>query len=142
MMKNPDRIVIFAHVGGETADDVMAPHIVALSKLLGTHCKGNYNPEVDTILLRLFVDGELDQWRFEGCQRLRRNRKKRYIAVDIGMPRARWEGMPPSKIRKYLSDSVAQAITLCVERLKKDKSVVDSETLFRDYAKVRVEYLK
>lgn len=63
------------------------------------------------------MDGEIWHWDFEGCQKLRLSDKYRYISIDIGMPRHRWQGVSPIVIRKYLLENLKQALKLFVHMI-------------------------
>lgn len=111
--------------------------VLRLRKLLAVHCKGPYSPEVDEFALILRIGGDLQEFNFEGCDRLRRNRKQKYITADLGVPTYRWKGVSESALREYLVETTETGLLCCVRRLEKDKSPVDSTRLMRDFAKVK-----
>jgi hypothetical protein len=43
----------------------------------------------------------VQEFYFEGCDRVRRNRKAKYITVVMGFPSRRWGGVGDDDIRKY-----------------------------------------
>ncbi len=142
MSKNQKAYITFgAQMGDVRADATVAPHLISLRKLLDKYCKGPYSPEVDELAPIARVDGDLWYWEFEGCQKLRWSRKSRYITVDIGVPRSRWENVSPNEIRLYLINNLKQALTLMVNKLKKEKVSVNDALLFEDVARVEEEYL-
>ncbi|MFD1030793.1 hypothetical protein ACFQ1X_05050 [Metaplanococcus flavidus] len=75
---------------------------------------------MDEFDLALRVDGDLWYFNFEGCEKLRLSKKYRYITIDIGMPRSKWEGVTPIEIRKFLIDHAREALELMINRLKKE----------------------
>ncbi|MFZ0577994.1 MAG: hypothetical protein WAM41_10870 [Psychrobacillus psychrotolerans] len=89
----------------------------------------------------LRVDGELWYWEFEGCEKLRLSKKYRYITIDVGMLRSRWEGNNAKDIRNYLIDNLKKALELMVKRLDKEKYKVKENELWNDFAKVEGEFL-
>jgi hypothetical protein len=80
-------------------DDRTAKHILELRRSLATHCKGPYSEEISEFALVLRIGGNMQEFDFEGCERIRRNRKDKYITVDLGFPSRRWRGVPDSEIR-------------------------------------------
>ena len=58
------------------------------------------------------------------------------------MPKNRWEGISQIEIRRYLIENLKQALLLIVEKLKKEKYVLEEERLLKDFKKVEQEYLK
>src|SRR5437868_2523835 len=83
-----DTITLGVQVGSRS-NRTEAP-ILELRKLLAQHCIGFYSPEVKEFALVLRVGGEVQEFDFEGCERIRRSRKEKYITVDVGLPSYRW----------------------------------------------------
>ncbi|WP_141676213.1 hypothetical protein [Pseudobacillus wudalianchiensis] len=128
-------------MGDEDADNAVAPHLMELRKLLEKHCNKHYCKEVDEFAPILRVDGTGWYWKFEGCEKLRLSKKYRYITIDIGMPRSRWEGANAVDIKKYLFDNLKNALELIVKRLKKEKYVVNDAELWGDLKEVENGFL-
>ena len=134
-------ITFGADVGGVEADEAVSPHLMKLRKLLELYCNYRYAPELDEFAPIARIDGDIGYWEFEGTEKLRLSKKYRYITIDIGMPKHRWQGVPPIEIRKYLLENLKQALKLMVQKLKKEKYEVDDVRLFKDFEKVEKEYL-
>src|SRR5690242_14084902 len=81
-----------------------------MRKLLADNCRGPYSAEIREFALILRIGGEMQEFNFEGCERIRRNRKEAYITVDLGFPSYRWKGSTDSSIREYLAEAVG---TVC-----------------------------
>ena len=135
-------ITLGVQSGGVQAGETMEPHFFPLRKLLQTHCLGPFSPEVDEFSLILRIDGDLGYWNQEGCDRMRRSKKERYITIDIYVPRSRWEGVSGLEIRTYLATCVEDAFRRMIAKLQKDKVAVDGDGLLRDFAKVKERYLQ
>lgn len=116
-------ITFGAQIGDMEADDAVSPHLIALRRLLRKYCNHKYAPELDEFAPIGRIDGEGWYWNFEGCEKLRLSKKYRYITVDIGMPRHRWQGVSPIEIRRYLLENLKQALHLFVGKLRKEKYV-------------------
>jgi hypothetical protein len=122
-------------------DDRTGKHVLELRKLLADFCKGPYSAEIAEFALVLRIGGNMQEFDFEGCERLRRNRKNKYITVDLGMPTRKWRDVNDSEIRRYLAEIVETGLLCCLHRLKKDKAKVDEATLLGDFAKVKRHFL-
>jgi hypothetical protein len=99
-----------------------------------------FGVEIDSIDPVLRVDGEISYWEFEGCEKLRLCKKNRYITIDVGMPRSRWEGINPVDIRKYLIYQLRNALELMLKRFKKEKYTVNDTELRAYFSKVEEEF--
>ena len=122
-MENNDNyyITFGAQMGDSASSKAVSPHLVELQQLLYKHCDKIYCEEIDEIAPILRVDGDLWYWEFEGCEKLRLSKKYRYITIDVGMTRSRWEGINGLDIRNYLLENLKEALELMVIRLKKRK---------------------
>lgn len=122
-------------------DDRTEKPVLKMRKLLAENCQGPYSAEIREFALILRIGGEMQEFNFEGCERIRRNRNEAYITVDLGFPSYRWKGSTDSSIREYLAEAVETGLLCCIRRLELDKSPVDSARLMRDFAKVKQLFL-
>ena len=129
-----------AQTSGE--DDRTDKHVFELRKLLASYCKGPYSEEISEFALVLRIGGDMQEFDFEGCERIRRNRKDRYITVDLGFPSRKWKGADDREIRKYLREIVETGLLCCLHRLKKDKVRVHQTSLMGDFTKAKQEFLR
>jgi hypothetical protein len=130
-------------LGAQTSreDDRTDKPILELRRLLASECEGPYSPEIREFALILRVGGEMQEFDFEGCDRIRRNRKEQYITVDLGFPSSRWKGATDEEIRAYLAEAVETGLLCCIKRLEKDKTPVNSDKLMGDFRKVKQLFL-
>jgi len=84
----------------------------------------------------------MQEFDFEGCERIRRSRKSKYITVDLGFPSRHWRGISDAEIRKYLAELVETGLLCCLSRLKKDKTQVQVQALMNDFAKAKRLFLE
>lgn len=140
-MSEKPTILVGGDIGGPAAARATTPHTRPLRNLLEAHCRGPYSPDVDEFSLVLRVDGDIAYWEQEGCDRMRRSKKKRYITIDIYVPQWRWEGVPGIEIRTYLAACVEDAFQRMIGKLKRDKVAVDGDALLRDFAMAKAQYL-
>ena len=145
--ERPQSTVNLAHatitLGVQTSreDDRTDKPVLEMRRLLATHCQGPYSSEIREFALILRIGGEMQEFNFEGCERIRRNRKQKYITVDLGFPSNRWKGATESGIREYLAEAVETGLLCCIRRLETNKSPVDSARLMGDFAKVKQLFL-
>ena len=138
-MKSIHTITVGVQTSGD--DDRTGEHVVELRKLLAAHCKGPYSDEIAEFALVLRVGGKMQEFDFEGCERIRRNRKGSYITVDLGFPSRKWRGVPDSVIRGYLADIVETGLLCCLHRLKKDKAKIQQAKLMNDFRNLKKNFL-
>jgi hypothetical protein len=132
-------ITLGAQSGGD--DDRTNEHILEFRTLMAAHCRGPYSEEVAEFALILRIGSKMQKFDFEGCERIRRNRKGKYITVDLGFPSHRWRGVSDKEIRKYLADLVETGLLCCLNRLEKDKTQVQSSKLMSDFALAKLRFL-
>jgi hypothetical protein len=132
-------ITLGAQTSGD--NDRTDKHVLELRKLLAIHCAGPYSKEILEFALILRIGGKFQEFDFEGCKRVRRNRKDKYITLDLGFPSSRWRGVSDRSIREYLSTIVETGFLCCLHRLKKDKVKVRGAALMTDFAEVKRRFL-
>jgi hypothetical protein len=130
-------------VGVQTSreDDRTGRHILDMRKALALHCQGPYSPEIREFALILRVGGEMQEFDFESCDRIRRSRKEHSISVDLAFPSRKWKGVPDKSIREYISEAVETGLLCCIRRLELDKSQVDADRLLSDFARAKYIFL-
>jgi len=89
----------------------------------------------------LRIDGTLQTFGAEGLARLRFERSRRYIKVEIQIPEAVWRPLNASETKLYLVRQVRAAIAACIERLEKDKHPVAKTELYAQMESAFDEYL-
>ncbi len=132
-------ITLGAQTSGE--DNRTDCHVLAFRKLLAIHCKGPYSDEIDEFALILRIGGQMQEFDFEGCERIRRSRKQRYITVDLGFPSRRWKSTSDQDIKVYLAELVETGLLCCARRLDKDKAQIDLQRLISDFGAAKAEFL-
>jgi hypothetical protein len=134
-------ITVSAQLGDPSSSLTIGTHLLELRKLLERECNNHYGEGIDEFAPILRVDGDIWHWEFEGLQKLRLMRKQRYITVDIGVPKSRWQNVTAQEIRQYLLENVKLALEAFVKKLKKEHIRVDEKRLFADFARVERDYL-
>lgn len=139
--RNRSYVYFDAQVGDIYADLICDPHFKELRAGLDKYCSEPYADELDEFFISVKVEGDFNSLSFEGCRYLRLVRKKRYITIDIGIPKNRWDGVEPIEFRRYLIRHFEEALKLMVRNLSREDIPVDSERLFQDFAQVEEEFL-
>lgn len=134
-------ITVGAQMGDPQASNAVTPHFMALKHSLNQICTGPYSAEVAEFALVLRVDGDIWHWDREGCDRMRRSKKERYITIDIYVPRKRWEGILGLEIRRYLAACVEEALQKMIGKLHRDKVPIDADALLSDLAQAKEHFL-
>src|SRR6202035_1871919 len=88
MTELPDTVTLGVQSSGD--NDRTDKHVLELRRLLAASCKGPYSEEITEFALVLRIGGKMQVFDFEGCEHIRRNRKDKYITVDLGFPSRRW----------------------------------------------------
>jgi hypothetical protein len=127
--------------GDSTGGAAIRRQRLALLLIATAKTRRPYSPHIDELEFVFRVDGDLSAWHFEGCERLRINRKGRYITVDIGVPESRWQVEDEAQLRTYLADCVRQGAELMIAKLEKEKMDVDSKRLRRDLDAILKDYV-
>ena len=117
------------------------PHVIELRKLLAARCSGPYGAEIREFAPILRVGGDMQEFDFKGCERIRRNRKGGYITLDIALPSKEWKGRTDAHIREFLVEILEVGLRCCLDRLRKDKVEVQAEKLLSDFATVKELFL-
>lgn len=112
-----------------------------MRRLLHEYCVGPYSPLVREFALVLRVGCDMQEFDFEGCERIRRNVKKSYITLDLGLPSYRWKTASERGLWEYLADVVEIGLLCCIRRLEKDKTPVNGEKLMNDFRKAKQQFL-
>lgn len=137
----PDTWSFAAQAGDVIAGRTIEPSRLALRLLADKRAISPYSPDIDELSFVFRVDGDLSAWRFEGCERLRINRKGRYITVDIGVPEQRWQVDDEATLRVYLADCVRQGTEMMIAKMEREKMAVDKERLRRDRELILRDYV-
>lgn len=129
-----------AQMGDSFASQEFGPHRLALRLIADKRKPLPYSALIEQLSFVFRVDGDLAAWHFEGCERLRINRKGRYITVDIGVPESRWHVKDEAQLRAYVADCVRQGAELMITKLERDRIEVDGERLRRDLDAILRDY--
>lgn len=135
-------ITLGVQSGDVASSQATEPFFTALRRLLAAICIGPYSDEIDEFAIVLRIAGEIWNFEGEGCQKLRLNRKGRYVTIDIVLPQERWRGSGPIQLKEYLASSTEEALSLMIARLENSKIKVESTKLRSDAKRAICEFLK
>lgn len=131
-----------SQMGDTNVAEIFQPLLIELRKLLKTYCNNTYSQVIHEFAPIARIDGDIWAWNFEGCQKLRINKKEKYITVDVGIPRSSWEHKSEHEIKTYLFCGFKEAIDLILNKLRKEKIEVDEVKLFHDLTRVEKQFLE
>lgn len=135
------QVSVASEIGGVSFPENLAALIRNLSLLAREHCQGPYGSQINGFALVVRVSAEIKQYGVETIERIRRNKKDRYITADIVIPENRWKGLSQETFAEYLTSRVKAALLECVSALNKQKIDVDKERLLFDFAEAEAEFL-
>ncbi len=95
--------------------------ITKLRRCLADNCRKIYSNEIKEYSIVFRIDGEISHWNFEGCQKMRRSKKEKYITVDIGIPKGVWKNNSRLELEKYISKHVLSAFEGFIRKGKHSK---------------------
>jgi hypothetical protein len=120
----------------------LRPIKLALLNRMFEHLHGPHSPEVDELSFVFRVGGFIQTFNFEGIERLRRSKAKRYITVDVGVPEYLWRSKTREELGRYLADCIEQGLLAFIAKLKKDKAPIEGERLMREWEAAKQAFLE
>ena len=135
-------IAIPGQMGDTYSAPVVWPISTALRKRMLEHLHAPHSPEVDDLSFVMRVGGAFQAFDFEGIERLRRSKLKRYLTVDIGVPEYLWRSKTRPELARYLAQCVEDALKAFIEKLKKDKAQVEGERLMAEWEEAKAAFLE
>ncbi len=128
--------------GDKEASKVTDFSITKLRRCMADNCREVYSNEIREYSIVFRIDGEIWHWNFEGCQKMRRSKKEKYITVDIGIPKDVWRNNSRLELEKYISMHVLSAFEGFIRKFKKDKIEIKSEQLIFDVKKALTQFIE
>jgi hypothetical protein len=134
-----ETITLGAQTSGD--DNRTQIHVLRMRKILAEYCVGPYSSEVKEFALILRIGGAMNDFDFEGCDRIRRGKKDGYISVDVGFPANHWRSRSDAYIREYLAEAVETGLLCALRRLEKDRVRVDAQRLLDHFQVAKSHFL-
>ena len=106
--------------GSSKAGSTFSPLVTELNRLL---LEGFRKEHLDIgleIVLTLRVSGDIADFGFDGCDRLRMDRKRNRMTIDLGVPTSEWETASQDRIRSVIRNRVNEGVNLCLARLENE----------------------
>lgn len=119
-------------VGGYRKDSDLRKLYQHLKKLLIHHTDKTYSESLNHLMIVFCISGEIKDYKFEGFDRLRINRKKQQIWVDYGIKKDLLLDKDETYIKEFLKNVVFEAIELLFRRLEKEELPFKKEDLLKD----------
>jgi hypothetical protein len=139
MMTIEGFVTIGEDVGGENAFDATRSVMSHLRTLLKKSFPGKMCSDIHELALLIRIDGDTHKFKFRGPERIRLNRKKRYISIDIGLEKGDWD-VPQSKFKKTLSEFILDGLERVLERLRKNRITCDENRIRAIFIKVLASF--
>jgi hypothetical protein len=136
------KITLGVQSGSPEASDAMRPAFLSLRKRLAADCTAAYSSTIKEFAIVLRISGSIWHFEGEGVHKLRINRKDAYVTADYVIPEARWNGVAPSEINKYLAAAVRETVHAMSQHLVRLKVTVDAVKLTEDVCKSAATFLK
>jgi len=140
-MTEKTQITFGVQAGDVASNKTMQPFYMSLRKNFDEICQGKYFAELDEIAFILRIDGEFGRFNFEGFEKLRLQKKRRYITVDLGVTERIWQS-GSEEIKSYLARTVLECLGAIIAKVKSAKLEVDAERLERDFHDAIEAFLK
>ncbi len=104
---------------------------------------GDYSTDVREFAFLLRIDGEIhrytDLWQIVGAQKAKR--KRDWIEVEIGIPKAWWQEAKNDAYKKRLADEVEAGFRSMIELLQRNKRSINAQALLDDWGHIKAAYL-
>lgn len=123
---NMKSISFGSQMGDTRSADIVQPQLIYLRKLLNQYCTSAYTVEGFEFAPILRVDGDIWVFNFVGVDKVRINKKDKYVSADIGMPREIWVRGDALGIRTFIIINLIASIDAMVNRLQMHGITVNS----------------
>src|SRR5690606_8168312 len=97
-------VTLGVQAGDVASADATRPAYMSLRKKINAYCKSSYSSTIKEFAMIFRISGSLWWFEGEGAQRLRLNRKGKYVTGDFVVPETRWKGVSQKEIRIYLAE--------------------------------------
>lgn len=118
-----------AQMGGEDVDSVLFPHFREFKRAFSVTAGELPCKMIERLAYVWRADGAIQQFNFEGCERIDLNRRKKYISIDVGVPITRWKDRSDREIAEYLAVSMRSGLEQILERLRAEKIECDDAAI-------------
>ncbi len=126
--------------GSSKAGRLFSPLVMELNRLFQCYCDKEYFSENLDLVICLRVSGEIADFGFEGCDRLRENRKNHRMTIDVGIPSSRWKECSRPQVARSMVGYAAEAIEHCTNRLINQNQEIQITDLHADLERVFSEF--
>jgi hypothetical protein len=137
--KREIEILIGAQYGDSAGHTVFGPPRRALLEAISEFVKSPATDQLERIYLTLRVDGGFIAWGELGCKRLRFQKLRRYISIDLCFTSESWT-LPDADVEKLFLQFADEGFQLVVGRLKKERIALDFEQLLGEWDQVKEKY--
>jgi hypothetical protein len=86
--------------------------------------------------------GQFGKFGSESITKLRFAKKQRYMSIEIQIPEIVWQNKTLRELQFYLTSKIEIALSLCIQRLDKDKISIDKKIFFKQVKMGISEFLQ
>jgi len=122
--------------GSSAAGRAFSSWVVQANRLLAElGAREYFTPSVD-IVVSLRVSGEITDFGIDGCDRLRKDAKRRRLSIDVGIPMVKWQNASADQVKRLIAQSLWEGVELCAGRVRNENGQVEGSDLHRDLRNV------
>lgn len=127
------------HAGGLKVGLMFSPFGSIWNRAFARNCRKQYCQIIDDFHIVFRISGDISDFKFQGFRNLRCSYKRRYMSINYGIAESFYSGKTDQEVKDQVNEVVREAIQLFIQRLKKDKVLIDTEQLLADFEKAYQE---
>ncbi len=127
------RLTLPGEFGGPGTWDILSPCGIMLRKLIDKYVQGNYLKSIQEFCIILRVSGPITDFKGDGPELLRYQKKSRYIKIELVIPESKWRDRSPEFVKDNYIKGIRECFYLLVERAEKENEIIDKENLVNDF---------
>jgi hypothetical protein len=97
--------------GGGDVDVVIWPELAAQKRAFAIASGQPFSSDLNEIAFLIRADGKFQNFRFEGHENIKVDKRDKAVSVDIGVPVDRWRGKTRREIAEYLVGAMRNSIS-------------------------------
>ena len=119
--------------GGGQAGDYLIPCGTHLNRIMKENINTEYFKTIQELCIILRVSGPITDFKGDGPELLRYQKKSRYIKIELVIPESKWRDRSPEFVKDNYIKGIRECFYLLVERAEKENEIIDKENLVNDF---------
>ncbi len=136
------KIEISGDYGDPKADDIFWPLQRALNDLFEPLLKNRYFNSIREFSIVFRVSGRALDFKSEGPELLKYNKKSQYITIDLTFPESAWKGIEMDDIKMNVVNGLNLSFDLMIEKAIEVDNSRDLDALISDFKSVMSDFIK